>query len=94
MDAYGKLLEDSLTFYAFPMLDARKISSFNMIERLNREICRRTAVVGFFLNKESFVRLVTTYLMKWSVTIKPYTQGDIMKPRKGVIDGTEIHRRI
>ncbi len=33
-------LEDSLTFYALPKLDARKISSSNMIERLNREIRR------------------------------------------------------
>ena len=32
--------------------------------------------------------------LAWSDTIKPYTQGDIMKPRKGVIDGTEIHGRI
>ena len=31
---------------------------------------------------------------EWSDTIKPYTQGDIMKPRKGVVDGTEIHGRI
>ena len=30
----------------------------------------------------------------WSDTIKPYTQGDIMKRRKGVVDGTEIHGRI
>ena len=30
----------------------------------------------------------------WSDTIKPYTQGDIIKPRKGVVDGTEIHGRI
>lgn len=30
----------------------------------------------------------------WSDMIKPYTQGDIMKPRKGVVDGTEIHGRI
>ena len=31
---------------------------------------------------------------RWNDTIKPYTQGDIMKPRKGVVDGTEIHGRI
>ena len=65
-------LEDSLVFYAFPMLDARKISSSNMIERLNREIRRRTSVVGIFPNESSYVCLVTTYLMEyaedWSVS--------------------------
>ena len=65
-------LEDSLAFYAFPMLDARKISSSNMIERLNREIRRRTSVVGIFPNESSYVCLVTTYLMEyaedWSVS--------------------------
>lgn len=65
-------LEDSLAFSAFPMLDARKISSSNMIERLNREIRRRISVVGIFPNENSYVRLVTTYLMEyagdWSVS--------------------------
>ena len=65
-------LEDSLAFYAFPMLDARKISSSNMIERLNREIRRRTSVIGIFPNESSYVRLVTAYLLEyaedWSVS--------------------------
>lgn len=65
-------LEDSLAFYAFPMLDARKISSSNMIERLKREIRRRTSAVGIFPNESSYVRVVTTYLMEyaedWSVS--------------------------
>ena len=65
-------LEDSRAFYAFPMLDARKISSSNMIEKLNREIRRRTSVIGIFPNESSYVRLVTTYLMEyaedWSVS--------------------------
>lgn len=43
-----------------------------MIERLNREIRRRTSVVGIFPNKVSYVRLETTYLMEyaedWSVS--------------------------
>ena len=43
-----------------------------MIERLNREIRRRTSVIGVFPNESSYVRLVTTYLMEyaedWSVS--------------------------
>jgi transposase-like protein len=65
-------LEDSLAFYAFPELDARKIASTNMLERLNKEIRRRTSVVGIFPNPDSYLRLVTTYLMEytedWSVS--------------------------
>ena len=83
MDSYAKRfpkavqcleegLEDSLVFYAFPMLDARKFSFPNMIERLNREIRRCTSVVGIFPNESSYVRLVTAYLMEyaedWSVS--------------------------
>ncbi len=65
-------LEDSLAFYAFPELDIRKISSTNMLERLNKEICHRTNVVGIFPNSNFYLRLVTAYLMEyaddWSVS--------------------------
>ena len=61
-----------MAFYSFPKLDSRKISSTNMLERLNREIRRRTRVVGIFPNPDSYLRLVTTYLMEyaedWSVS--------------------------
>jgi hypothetical protein len=63
---------DALAFYAFPQLDARKISSSNMLERLNEEIRRRTSVVGIFSNEDAYIRLVTIYLMEyaedWSVS--------------------------
>jgi putative transposase len=59
-------LEDSLTFYAFPTLDSRKISSNNIMERLNREIRRRTKVIGIFPNPESYVRLISIYLLEYS----------------------------
>ena len=65
-------LEDALTFLSFPSLDSRKVSSNNMLERLNKEIRRRTRVVGIFPNPESYLRLITVYLMEysedWSVT--------------------------
>ena len=59
-------LENSLIFYSYPELDQRKISSSNMIERMNREIRRRTGVVGIFPNESAYVRLVTAYLMEYS----------------------------
>ena len=59
-------LEDSLSFYDFPMLDTRKISSTKGLEGLNREIRRRSAVVGAFPSEESYIRLVMTYLMEYS----------------------------
>ena len=65
-------LEDSLAFYGFSELDARKISSTNMPERLNKEIRRRISVVGIFPNPDSYLRLVLTYLMEyaedWSIS--------------------------
>ncbi len=72
MNAYGK---------RFPKLDAQNISFSNMIERLNREILRRTTVVGIFPNEESYVRLVTTYLIEyaedWSVSRSYLSQESI-----------------
>jgi len=52
-------LEDSLQCYAFPHLDARKISSTNVLERLNREIRRRSRVA-------SYLRLITCYLIEYT----------------------------
>jgi transposase-like protein len=59
-------LEDSLQFYHFKGIDPRKISSTNVLERLNREIRRRTRVVSIFPNPASYVRLVTAYLMEYA----------------------------
>jgi putative transposase len=59
-------LEDSLIFYSYQELNQRKISSSNMIERLNREIRLRTGVVGIFPNESSYVQLLTAYLMEYS----------------------------
>lgn len=59
-------IEDSLQFYSFKQMDHRKISSTNMLERLNREIRRRTTVVGVFPNMDSYIRLVTSHLIEYS----------------------------
>jgi len=59
-------LEDSLQFYEYPEIDKRRISSTNVVERIIREIRRRSRVIGVFPNKESYVRLTTCYLIEYS----------------------------
>ena len=59
-------LEDSLQFYHFQSFDKRKTSSTNPLERLNHEIRRRTRVVGIFPSVDSYVRLVTTYVLEYT----------------------------
>jgi putative transposase len=59
-------LEDSLQFYAFPEMDPRKISSTNVLERLNKEIRRRSRVVGVFPSEDSYVRLLSCYLIEYT----------------------------
>lgn len=59
-------LEDSLQFYHFDTIDHRRIASTNVLERLNREIRRRSRVVGVFPGQESYIRLLTCYLMEYT----------------------------
>jgi putative transposase len=59
-------LEDSLSFYDFPEVDKKRISSTNGQERLNMEIRRRSRVVGVFPSVESYLRLTICYLVEYS----------------------------
>jgi putative transposase len=59
-------LDDSLSFYDFPEVDKKRISSTNGQERLNMEIRRRSRVVGVFPSVESYVRLTICYLIEYS----------------------------
>jgi transposase-like protein len=55
--------EDILVYKTFPEEHHRSIHSVNPLERLNREIRRRTRVVGVFPDRPSVYRLVGTLLV-------------------------------
>lgn len=57
-------VDESLTVYGFPKEHMKRMRTTNGIERSNREIKRRTKVVGVFPNKESALRLVTARLIE------------------------------
>ena len=55
-------IEETLTFYGFPCEHWKKIRTNNGIERLNREIRRRTNAVGAFPDGKSALMLVCARL--------------------------------
>jgi len=56
--------EDLLAFYGFPADHWRKLRSTNPLERVNREIGRRTDVVGIFPNDRSLIRLAASVVIE------------------------------
>ena len=58
--------EDSIQYYGFSKIDSNKISSTNTLERLNKEVRRRSRVVGIFPSIKSYLRLMTTSLIEYS----------------------------
>ena len=51
-------LYDSCTYLTFPATHWRKLHSTNVLERFNKEIKRRTKVIGAFPNEGSILRLL------------------------------------
>ena len=55
-------VDEGLTVFDFPRSWWRRIRTINGLERLNREIRRRTRVVGIFPNEASAMRLISAVI--------------------------------
>ena len=88
-------IAEGFTVYRFARSAHRKIRTVNTLERVNKEIRRRTRVVGIFPNEASVLRLTSAVLAEihdewltgrqylnladWSIMEKPASQANYRK---------------
>jgi putative transposase len=75
--------EEILAFYDFPREHWRQVYSTNPLERLNKELKRRSAVVGIFPNREAVLRLFGALLAEqndeWLVGRHYFSEASMRK---------------
>lgn len=79
-DWMEKNIPEGLTVFAFTTRHQRKLRTSNPIERLNREIRRRSAVVSIFPNEAACLRLISAVLMEYD---EEWQTGRVYLPFEG-----------
>lgn len=86
--------EEILAYMAFPKAHHPQIYSTNPLERLNKEIRRRSNVVSIFPNRTAVIRLIGSVLMEhqdeWFAAEKRYMSLDSMSLLKNQFTNTLI----
>ena len=85
--AVVRLLEGAegevLTHFDFPAEHRRQVASTNPLERLNKELKRRSAVVGIFPTRHAVLRLFSALLAEqndeWLVGRRYFSEGSLRK---------------
>src|SRR5919205_3832533 len=86
--------DDLLAFYSFPVAHRSKLRSTNPLERVNREIGRRTHVVGVFPNDAALLRLAGSLLIEqndeWLVSRRYLSEASMAELTTNPTTGKEL----